>query len=289
MGKILENREYLYRMRHIIKKILREESLREGHIKIPQSEILKSGVLLDMINSNIDNYKSTFNTYNTPIVEFMDFFKLKDNDGNDVMISVGIYNDENDGALGRMDTINNLLLINVSKFNKDNPIELSDFENMITHELVHSIDPLVRNKDVFSKYYDKKGSDLTDTTFDSSKSINTKSEYERSYDKYRKSQHEYKAELTPLINILDRYVKGNENKIKWVLWLVSMVGYYDNADELYFETESYFESDGESKIRFNDDEYWKFIFNLFNVVKPLSNKPSLMKKLNKELYSGLSY
>lgn len=276
-------------MRHIIKKILREELLRESHIEIPKSEIMKSGILLDMINSNIDNYKSTFNTYNAPTLEFSDFFKLKDNDGNDVMVSVGIYNDEDDDALGRMDTINNMLLINVSKWGEENSIELSEFESLITHELVHSIDPLVRNKDVYRKYYDKKGSDLTGTTFNVSKSINSKSEYERSYDKYRKSQHEYKAELTPLINILDRYVKGDENKIKWVLWLVSMVEYYNGADELYFVTKSHFGVDGKSNMRFNDDDYWQFINNLFYVVKPLSNKPSLMKKLNKELYSGLSY
>jgi hypothetical protein len=33
-----------------IRRILREEFLNEGNIKIPQSEIDKAGVLLDLIN-----------------------------------------------------------------------------------------------------------------------------------------------------------------------------------------------------------------------------------------------
>lgn len=275
-------------MKHIIKKILKEELIREGYIKVPQSEILKSGILLDMINSNMDKYKSKVNTYSNPSLEFKDFFKLKDVSGKDVMVSVGIYNDEGDIGLGRMDTVSNVLLINVSKWEEGNPIQLSEFEEMITHELVHSIDPLVRNVGVFSKYYQKKGSEPSGSSFNISKSIGSKSEYERNYDKYRKSQHEYKAELTPLINVLSRLVKGDENKIKWVLWLVSMVGKYDKVDELYFDTKSYFDIDGMSKIRFNDDGYWKFINKLFNVIKPLSDKPSLMRKLNKEIYVGLS-
>ena len=262
--------------------------INEAHIDIPQNEILKAGVLLDMINSNIEKYKKYKVGFYSPIVDFKNFFKLNDNEGNPINISVGIYNDEDDFGLGRMDTENDQLLVNVGKWSEETPIGLKEFEDLITHELVHAIDPLVRKKDVYQSYFDKKGSDPKGITYNLSKSPNSKSEYEKEYDKYRKSQHEYKAELTPLINKLNKIVQKDSEKLKWIFWLVSSIGYYNNADELYWNSKEYFEKDGDPNFKFDQDTYWSFLFDLFNIIKPLSSKPSLFKKLKKELYIGLS-
>jgi len=275
-------------MKNLIRKILKEEILKEGHIDVPKSEIRKAGVLMDMINSNIEKYKKYKMGFYSPIVDFKNFFKLKDNKGNPINVSVGIYNDNSDNAGGRMDTENNTLLINVSKWTKEYPISLDDFEELITHELVHSVDPLVKDKKIYAKYYNKKGAEPSGNTFVLDKTPNAKSEYDKNYEKYRKSQHEYKAELTPLINKLNRLVKGDQYKIKWIFWLISIIGYYDTPHEMYVNTSSYFEENGSSPFKISEDDYWLFIYDLFTKVKPWTTKPSLMKKLKKELYVALS-
>jgi hypothetical protein len=62
-----------------IRRILREEFLNEGNIKIPQSEIDKAGVLLDLINSDIEKYKNRavgFVIFSNGIVETSEKFIL---------------------------------------------------------------------------------------------------------------------------------------------------------------------------------------------------------------------
>lgn len=253
-----------------LKRIVRRV-LKEGPINVPQSEILKSGVLLDLINSNLEKYKKEEVDYSSPIVDFKDFFKLTDNEGNPINVSVGIYNDDSDYAGGRMDTENNTLLINVSSWTKESPTDLNYFEELITHELVHSLDPLIRNKKLYANYYDKKGAEPSGD-----------------YEKYRKSQHEYKAELTPLINKIDRLVKGDKYKIEWIFWLLSNIEYYSSPQEIFLNTKSYFENAGDAPIKISEDDFWEFINYFFNVVKPWSSKPSLMKRFKKELYVALS-
>jgi hypothetical protein len=275
-------------MRQLIRKILKEEIIKEGYIDVPKNEILKSGVLLDLINSNIEKYKKEEVDYYSRIVDFKDFFKLNDNEGNPINISVGIYNDDSDIAGARMDAENNTLLINVSSWSEESPINLDDFEDLITHELVHSVDPLVKNKEIYKKYYEKKGAEPTGNPFVLDKRPNIKSEYDINYEKYRKSQHEYKAELTPLINRIDKLVKGDKYKIEWVFWLLSIIEKYNTPRDMYFDTKSYFEDNGGSPFKISEDNYWNFIYYLFNVVKPWSSKPTLMRSLKKELYSALS-
>lgn len=275
-------------MKNLIRRILKEEILKEGNINVPKSEILKAGVLLDMINSNIEKYKKYTIGFYSPIVDFENFFKLNDNDGNPINISVGIYNDDSDNSGGRMDSENNTLLINVANWSKEYPTSLNYFEDLITHELVHSLDPLVRDKKIYAKYYDKKGAEPSGNPFVLDKTPNKKSEYDINYEKYRKSQHEYKAELTPLINRINRLVKGDQNKIKWIFWLISTIKYYDNPQDVYSNTLSYFEENGTSPFKISKDDYWELIYSLFHIVKPWTSKPTLMKKLKKELYIALS-
>ena len=270
-----------------IRRILKEELLREGNIEIPQSEINKAGILLDLIKSKIDIYRENTMTYYSPMVDFKNYFKLLDKEGNPNYVSVGIYNDGNDFAPARMDVNKNTLLVNVNSWGDDVDIPLDYFEDTITHELVHSMDPLLKNDDRYKNYYEKKGAEPTGSKINLSKSPNSKSEYDRNYNKYAKSQHEYTAELTPLINKIRRVVKGDGTKIKWMFWVISNISKFNDVEDLFLRTEQYFK-DGDNPLFKTTDDYWYYLFDIFNIIKPWTVKPTLYKKLINDIYLGIT-
>jgi hypothetical protein len=270
-----------------IRRILKEEPLREGNIEIPQSEINKAGILLDLIKSKLDIYRKNTISYYSPMVDYKNYFKLLDKEGNPNYVSVGIYNDGNDVGAARMDVNKNTLLINVSSWGDDVDIPLDYFEDTITHELVHSIDPLLKNDDRYKNYYEKKGAEPTGSKINLSKLPNSKSEYDRNYNKYAKSQHEYNAELTPLINKIRRVVKGDETKMKWMFWMISNISKFNDVEDLYLRTEQYFE-DGDNPLFKTTDDYWYYLFDMFNIIKPWTVKPTLYKKLLNDIYIGIT-
>jgi len=284
--KILK-KENNMRLEKQIRRILREQLLKESYIEPPKGEIDKSGILLDLILSNIDNYKKNETYYYNALIDFKNYFKILDENGEPNYISVGIYNDSDDRGAARMDTVNNNLLINVSKWDDENGMDLTYFEDLITHELVHSMDKLVQDKNLYDPYFEKKGAEITGSTFNLSKVPNSKSEYEKNYEKYRKSQHEYNAELTPLITQLKKIVKNDEYKTKLVFWIIEHVKNYSKASDLFFETKEHFE-DGSNRMFNSEESYWRFIYNLFNVVKPWTKRPTLYKKFINDLYLGIN-
>ena len=270
-----------------IRRIISEELLIEGNIEIPQSEINKAGILLDLIKSKIDIYRENTMTYHSPMVDFKNYFKLLDKEGNPNYVSVGIYNDGNDFAPARMDVNKNTLLVNVNSWGDDVDIPLDYFEDTITHELVHSMDPLLKNDDRYKNYYEKKGAEPTGSKINLSKSPNSKSEYDRNYNKYAKSQHEYTAELTPLINKIRRVVKGDGTKIKWMFWVISNISKFNDVEDLFLRTEQYFK-DGDNPLFKTTDDYWYYLFDIFNIIKPWTVKPTLYKKLINDIYLGIT-
>jgi hypothetical protein len=269
-----------------IRRVLREHLINEGYIGIPNSELNKIGILLDLIKADIQKYQRNKLPYSSAYVDFKNFFKFINDDGDYEYVSVGIYNDDSDVGQARMDVYNNILLINVKDWNNLDYITLNYFENIITHELVHSRDKLLKKIDTFSPYYNKKGAEPTGNMFNLSKTTGSKSEFTKNYEKYRKSQHEYNADLTPLINNIKKIVGKNEFKLKIIFWIISNINNFDNSRELFHKTKEYF--DVENKTIFNStDEYWVFVNNLFNIIKPWTTKPSLYKKFINDLYTAL--
>lgn len=270
-----------------IRRIIKEELLREGNIEIPQSEINKAGILLDLIKSNLDKYRKNTIPYYSPMVDFKNYFKIIGRDGKPNYVSIGIYNDSNDVGAARMDVSNNTLLINVTEWGEENDIPVDYFEDIITHELVHSMDPLLKNDERFMNYYNKKGAEPVGSQINLSKLPNSKSEYDRNYNKYAKSQHEYNAELTPLINKLKRIVRGDKTKMKWLFWMISNIKKFNDVEDLYLRTEQYFEN-GDNPLFKTTDDYWYYLSDMFNVIKPWTDRPTLYKKLLNDLYIGIT-
>jgi hypothetical protein len=275
------------RLRENIKRILKEEFLIEGNIEIPQSEINKAGILLDIIKSKLDTYRKKTIPYYSPVVDFKNYFKILDKDGKPNFVSVAIYNDVDDVGAARMDVENNTLLINVSTWEDDAEIPLDYFEDIITHELVHSMDPLLRDGNRFMDYYNKKGAEPVGDKTKVSNLPNSNSEYDRNYEKYAKSQHEYNAELTTLINKIRRVVKNDRTKMKWMFWMINNIKKINDVEEIYRRTEQYFEN-GDNPLFKNTDDYWYYLSDMFNIIKPWSKRPTLFKKFLNDLYIGIT-
>jgi len=277
---------YLYDMKSLIKRLLRENLLDEGSIEIPKDVVNKFGVLFDLIKNDYDNLlKKSGDDYNNPYIAFKDYFKLTDKANKPLNISVGFYNDKGDVGAGRMDTRKDILLINIPYFNGD---YFKDFNDLIYHELVHAMDPLVRDVNLFGKYYAKKGAEPGGSNFVLSKSVGAKSEYEQNYEKYRKSQHEYIAELSPLINTVKKLTRGDSMRIKWIMWILVNIKNYDTAEDLYYATIGYMDDYKDNKLFLDNDSYWGFISSAFGVVKPWASKPTLYKKYINDLDKGIT-
>ena len=270
-----------------IKKVLREHVINEGYIEIPKSELNKAGVLLDLIKTNIKKYQKNNLPLTDAYVDFKNFFKFLNEDGEYDYVSVGIYNDDSDIAQARMDTVNNVLLINVTKWENIDDVTLNYFEDFITHELVHSRDKLLKKTDTYNRYYDKKGAEPVGLKFNLSKSNpNAPSEYKKNYEKYRKSQYEYNADLTPLINNVRKIVGRNDFKRKVVFWVISNINDFSNVEDLYSATKEYFDVEYKNMFK-TEEDYWFFVSNLYNVIKPWTTKPTLYKKFINDLYTAL--
>ena len=256
-------------MKEHIRQLLREGLLGEGGIVVPREVINKGGILFDLINSKKDMYTDKAGpNFNSPFVAFKDYFKVDDQKGKPLSISVGLYNDDNDAGFGRMDTDNNMLLLNMAYFDRANS---NEFEHLITHEMVHAMDPLVSNKKVYSSYYMKKGA-----------------EPDKDYDKYRKSQHEYKAELTPLINKINKITGYDDNRVKWVLWIIQNIKVYNTVEDVYYSTYNHMFGEGKTNPLFTSDaKYWYFLNTLFDIIKPWTKDDKLYKKFLSDLYKGI--
>jgi|LakMenEpi03Aug12_release.lakeMendotaPanAssembly.Ray.scaffolds.fasta_scaffold00015_202 hypothetical protein len=270
-------------MKNIIKTLLRESLLDEGTIEIPNDVIQKFGVLFDLIKTNLDDYKQkTLNrSYNNPLIAFKDYFKLKDNAGKPLNIDVGLYNDGKDVGAGRMDTITDTVLLNLAFFDYD----ANTFSALLNHELVHAMDPLVRDKHVFNKYYDKKGAEPSGSKFALSKG-DPKSEYDKSYDKYLKSQHEYTANISTLITIIRKVFGKDANKQKWLWWFIENLTAYNKADAMYFGVVEHMEDIKAAKLFKSENDLYSFIVELFSL-KPLTADEKSYKKLKNDIYKGL--
>jgi hypothetical protein len=205
--------------------LLKEIKLGEAIVKVPQEILSKSKEAFNYIKSNLENLKTKSpKDYNNPYIDpkFKDYFKFKDLKNKDLIVSIGFYNDPEDGGSGRMDTVNDILLVNLALFSSE---DLKWFEEIVEHELVHAMDPKVRDKKLFGVMYAKKGAEPGGNKFsrslDKSSPGKIKSEFEKSYEKYLKSPWEFDAFTAPLINKLTTNIKKSPSYKKVLIDFLS--------------------------------------------------------------------
>jgi hypothetical protein len=263
--------------------LIKETILEANIVKVPDEILSKLGGVYDYIKDNLENLKdkaskSSDNPF-TPS-NFNKFFKLKDLSGKDLEVSIGFYNDEKDFGAGRMDTVKDIMLVNLAHFgNKEFFLELGE------HELVHAMDPKVRDQKLFGREFLKKGVDVyKGSKFNLSKSNpNQNSEYQNSVDKFAKAPWEFDAYTAPLLNKLKRNKEKLNNDPKFRKQLSNLFSQIKEKpvkeilqDQDLLDLAWYF-SDKEWK-----SENWQEILsdykNELNKIKAWSTRPTLYKK-----------
>jgi mutator protein MutT len=243
-------------------------SLTEAAIRIPQEMLRKANHLYNYLFKNKDFFEKQSNNrpFSNPYIPstLKDFFSLNDLKNNPISVSVGLYGDENDGGIGRMDTKSDTLLINYTAFSEDK----EEFLDTIEHELVHAMDPLVRDKKIYNTYFRKKDN-----------------EYDTNPDNFHKSQHEYNAYLTTLIT---RLKKGKISPKFAVQFLNYMKNFNGSDEDLFSETPE----EVKNYLSFGDKNpnygYFSFIVDYLDVLKSWGTKETLFNDAMKKIYTSLS-
>lgn len=269
--------------------ILKEISLEEKIVKVPQEVLSKVKKVYDYISKNIENLKSKSpKDYSHPYIDpkFKDFFKLKDLKGNDLIVTIGLYNDPKDAGAGRMNTHDDILLINLAySLNYEN---LEELEDIIEHELVHAMDPKVRDYKIFTPLYTKKGAEPSGSKLRLSKS-GGKTDYEKNFEKYLKSPWEFDAFTAPLINTFAFTLKKSPDYKKTLMQLLSDIKSKSVEDilkdEKYEKMPWFFSKKEWTEDNFND-VYSLYVWEL-KKIKIWSSKPTLYKRFLQRLAAGI--
>jgi hypothetical protein len=238
------------------------DDLSEATVKLPENIIPKIDELYEIIVRYKDllTQNSEGRTSDTPYLNsrLLDFFKLNDLKNDPLNITIGFYNSDEDSQ-GVMDTNKDELLINMNEFREDKEV----FKDLIYHELVHARDPLVRDKKIFGRYEAK---------------VSGKTDY------YHKSQQEYIAFLSPMVDVLKR----NGIDARQVVDLFNKIKDFNGDEEEFFystprETMKVF-SFGEDNYKYG---YGRFIALYFRPIKSWSTKPTLWRDMIKKVYNEL--
>lgn len=252
-----------------------EQSLREANIvKVPEEILSKLEGIYDYTSKNLDKLKGIASkSYNLPHIpaSYNKYLKFKDLSNNPIEVSIGYYNDPEDVAGGRMDTRKDIMLINLAFFG-----DKEDFLDLGEHELVHAMDPKVRDIKIYGKIYAKKGAEPVgaDTS------------------RYLKSPWEFDAFTAPLINKLkanlDKY-GDKKNYSQSILQMFSDLRTKDvntvAEDEKYRPLAYFFTKRKVTK------EDWPRVYAEFydelRKIKTWITKPTLYKKFLQRLYTTI--
>lgn len=235
-------------------------------VQVPQEILDKLPEIYNYIKSNLEDIKKKSPTsYEKGAYipeKLKNYLKFKDLSGKDISVSVGMYNDPEDAGSGRMDTINDIMLINLAFFG-----DKEDFLELGEHELVHAMDPKVRDQKLFGREFVKKGSEPT----------------EKGMEKYMKSPWEFDAFTAPLINKLKRSkerLKNDgefKNRINAILNALKTKTPEEVLNDEELINSAWYFSDKEWK-----EENWPYISSDFkkemDKIKTWISKPTLYKR-----------
>ena len=252
-----------------------KESLEEANIvQVPEEILSKLEDVYNYANKHKDRLtQGAPEDYNDPFIpsKYNKYLKFQDLKGEPIEVSIGFYSNPEDAGAGRMDTVTDTMLVNMAFFgDKENFLDLGE------HELVHAMDPKVRDVKVFGKMYPKKGA-----------------EPDKDVEKYMRSPWEFDAFTAPLINklkfTLSKYKEGKTEYLQKLLQMFSELRTKSvedvSNDEKYMPLAYFF-----SKRDWNDDAQWDNIFNDFanglNKVKHWIGEPTLYKKFLQRLYTS---
>lgn len=252
-----------------------EETLREANIvKVPEEILSKLKGIYSYTSKNLDKLKRVAGkSYNLPHIpaSYNKYLKFKDLSNNPINVSIGYYNDPKDVAGGRMDTRKDVMLINLAFFG-----DKEDFLYFGEHELVHAMDPKVRDVEIYGKMYAKKGAEPEGA----------------GTSKYLKSPWEFDAFTAPLINKikanLDKYGDKKEYT-KDILQMFSDLRTKDVravAEDKKYRPLAYFFT--KRKVTKKDwPKVYAEFYDELERIKTWITKPTLYKKFLQRLYTTI--
>ena len=252
-----------------------KETLEEANVvHVPEAILHKLEDVYNYVEKYEEKLKQTApEDYNDPFIpsKYNKYLKFKDLKGEPIEVSIGFYNNPDDAGAGRMDTYNDVMLVNLAYFEKDKDA----FLELGEHELVHAMDPKVRDKELYGKMYPKKGA-----------------EPDEDIEKYMRSPWEFDAFTAPLVNklkfTLGKYKEGKTKYLQEILQMFSELrtkSVEDVSNDEKYKSLAYFFS----KRNWDDDAQWNNIFrdftNELEKVKHWIGEPTLYKKFLQRLYT----
>lgn len=264
-----------------------KQYINEGSIRIPKEMLEKISELYDFIAKNIDDIMSaiypdkndidpvtkkprTASPKEDPLTHpyLKNFFQFKGKYGKDISVDVGLCGNESEFGLIHFET--SRVIINMDFWDKIFSKSKKFFITTVNHELAHAVDPFTKYAS-FNKYEKEHGATASNN-----------------YLKYAKSQHEYAAHLSSIVEEL-RPIVGNDNKkVYAVIKVISEIFALSPDDKVYLNSPANKEIYEKYKNFITKNEYYE----LFDIaVKPeiwaWSKRPTLWKKFIKDLASSL--
>ncbi len=254
----------MIKLADILNEVLGEANI----VRVPQEIIDQLDDVYDYVKKNEDKLKEVApEDFSAPFIpsKYNKYLKFNDLKGEPIEVSIGLYNDPKDAGAGRMDTKNDVMLINLAFLgDKESFLDLGE------HELVHAMDPKVRDVKIFGKIYPKKGA-----------------EPDQDINKYYKSPWEFDAFTAPLINKLKKNAdKAGPDSVKLLYQMLSDLKTKDveavKSDSKYDSMPWLFSSKEWA------DENWPAVYREFaaelNKIKTWTTKPTLYKQFLQRVY-----
>jgi hypothetical protein len=258
-----------------IKFLLKEVFLKEGYYKLPDDVSDKIFPLYNEIIKNYSNIiKRAGKSKEDVTIEFKDYFFIKDLKGNQKKVSIGFFNDKKNNYIMVYRTLTStkkLIAINLNFFDKN---DYSNFEKDLYHELVHVVDPLLNYEKINKKYKEKNYIKPEDI--------------DKNYNKYKKTQSEIFADLSPFITKIKKLVGENDVndiKLKWIIWLIGNIKQSEDYTDMFSLSILSFDNFKKLGLFSEKEEFEKFIAEIYFLFKPWIDSPKIMKKVLKDLYN----
>ena len=257
---------------HTVKK--KAENIKEANIvQVPEEILTKLEGVYDYIVKHKDElHAKAHATFVYPWIppEYNKYLKFNDLSGKPIEVSIGFYNNPKDTGTGRMDTRTDVMLVNLAFFG-----DKEDFLDLGEHELVHAMDPKVRDVKIFGKMYPKKGA-----------------EPDQNIDKYLKSPWEFDAFTAPLINKLKANLNKYGDKQKYTQELLQLFSDLKTKDALeliddekYDSLVNFFTTKNPTEENYPQMRH-EFYTDLIKI-KAWTTKPALYKKFLQRLYTSI--
>lgn len=279
---------------------LEAQNLFEGSVTLPKEVLDRSDELFDFITSredeimsevypDVDNIHPTtglpraaFDKFSPLLLpELRNFFQFKSKYGADVSVDVGLYGD--DSAYGGWDPDDNRVLINMDHWDRKISKSRGFLKRIINHELAHASDPFTKHP-AYDAYHKKYGANFGAPPGPT----NPRTGLSAKYEKYAKSQAEYVAHSSTLLEDLKSMFGDDRVKLAAAIKIISQISALSLVDQAHTNNAANRRIYKQYQDIISVEEY-EGLFELAQKpeIKAWRTRPTLFKKFLKDLSVGV--